>query len=246
MVGESPGVRRLSVVIPCFNEVDHVEECVRRVLEQQLVLEVLLIDDGSTDGTHDAIDRIVDARVRVFHHGTNHGKGAALRTGFSEAGGDLVIVQDADLEQDPADYGRLAEPILDGSADVIYGTRFSTRRRQPGQQVLHYFANRVLTWLSNRMTGLQLTDMETGYKIFRREVLAGLELHEDRFGIEPELTAKIAASGWRIREVPVSYRPRNVAEGKKIGWRDGVRAFVCIVQYSRRPRRGFRKGTSRT
>ncbi len=246
MVGESTMARCLSVVIPCFNEVDHVEECVRRVLKESLVLEVLLIDDGSTDGTRDAIDLIIDSRVRVFHHGTNHGKGAALRTGFSEAVGDLVIVQDADLEQDPADYGRLAEPILDELADVVYGTRFPTRRRQSGQQVLHYCANRVLTWLSNRMTGLQLTDMETGYKIFRRDVLADIELHENRFGIEPELTAKIAASGWRIHEVPVSYRPRNVAEGKKIGWRDGLWALVCIVRYSSRPRRGYQEGTSRT
>ena len=237
MVDESTGVRCLSVVIPCFNEADHVEECVRRVLEESLVLEVILVDDGSTDGTSDAIARIEDERVRVFQHATNHGKGAALRTGFSKAVGDLVIVQDADLEQDPADYGRLAEPVLGGLADVVYGTRFPTRRRQPGQQVLHHLANRVLTRLSNWMTGLRLTDMETGYKIFRSEVLVGLDVKEDRFGIEPELTAKIAARGWKILEVPVSYRPRNVVEGKKIGWRDGVRALFCIFRYSRGPSR---------
>jgi glycosyltransferase involved in cell wall biosynthesis len=245
MVGDPPSGRCLSVVIPCFNEADHVRECVRRVLKEMLVLEVLLVDDGSTDGTRDAIARIVDSRVRVFHHATNNGKGAALRTGFNEAVGDLVIVQDADLEQDPADYGRLAGPILEGSADVVYGTRFPTLRRQPGQQLLHYLANRALTWLSNRMTGLCLTDMETGYKVFRREVVAGFRLNEDRFGVEPELTAKIAAGGWRVQEVPVSYRPRNVAEGKKIGWRDGIRAFVCIVRYSGRPSRGGGDGKSK-
>jgi glycosyltransferase involved in cell wall biosynthesis len=219
-------------------------ECVRRVLEERLVLEVLLVDDGSTDGTRDVIARIVDSRVHVFHHATNNGKGAALRTGFNEAVGDLVICQDADLEQDPADYGRLVEPILEGSADVVYGTRFPNLRRQPGQQLPHYLANRALTWLSNRMTGLCLTDMETGYKVFRREVITGLKLREDRFGIEPELTAKIAAGGWRVHEVPVSYRPRVIAEGKKIGWRDGIRAFVCIVRYSGRPSRGARDGKS--
>ena len=226
--------RCLSVVIPCYNEAAHLEVCVERVLKEPIVAEVILVDDGSTDGSLNAIERIVDPRVRVLRHNGNHGKGAALRTGFSRAVGELVIVQDADLEQDPSDFGRLAEPILDGTADVVYGTRFPTGRRQPGQQLVHHYANRILTFLSNRMTGLRLTDMETGYKVFRREVLIGISIREDRFGVEPELTAKIASGGWRIHEVPVSYRPRNAEEGKKIGWKDGVRALVCILRYSDR------------
>lgn len=234
MVVEHSNEPCLAVVIPCFNEADHVAECVDRVLLEPVVQEVLLVDDGSTDGTGAVLRSITDPRVRVFHHRANYGKGAALRKGFSHASAELVITQDADLEQNPADYSSLVKPILAGVADVVYGSRFIEGQRHVDQRWLHRWANLFLTRLSNHLTGLDLTDMETGYKVFRREVLEGFEIEENRFGVEPEITAKVALSGWRVREVPVAYEPRNISDGKKIGWRDGIRAVICILRYSRR------------
>ncbi len=228
----------LAVVIPCFNEADHVMECVARVLAEPIVKEVLLVDDGSTDGTDQILKSVTDERVQVVHHLVNHGKGAALRTGFAHATAELLTTQDADLEQDPGDFHKLVRPILDDHADVVYGTRFPGGRRHEGQRFVHHWANQFLTRFSNLLTGLDLSDMETGYKVFRSEVLEGIQIEEDRFGVEPEITAKIALAGWRVQEVPVSYSPRTVAAGKKIGWTDGVRAVFCILKYSRRPKRG--------
>lgn len=232
MVAENSNEPCLAVIVPCFNEVNHVVECVNRVLLEPVVQEVLVVNDGSTDGTDAVLTSITDPRVRVLHHQGNYGKGAALRTGFSRSSADLVITQDADLEQNPADYSNLVKPILADVADVVYGSRFIEGRRHVDQKWLHHLANLFLTWLSNHLTGLALTDMETGYKVFRREVLEGFEIEENRFGVEPEITAKVALSGWRVREVPVAYEPRNISDGKKIGWRDGIRAVICIVKYS--------------
>lgn len=236
VAAESPVEPCLAVVIPCFNEAAHVMECVARVLAEPIVIEVLLVDDGSTDGTEEVLRSVTDERVQVVHHVVNHGKGAALRTGFAHATANLITTQDADLEQDPRDFYRLVRPILDDQADVVYGTRFPGGSRHEGQKFVHHWANLFLTKFSNLLTGLDLSDMETGYKVFRSEVLEGIQIEEDRFGVEPEITAKIASAGWRVQEVPVSYSPRTVAAGKKIGWTDGVRAVFCILKYSRRPK----------
>lgn len=238
VAAEPPVEPCLAVVIPCFNEADHVTECVARVLAEPIVTEVLLVDDGSTDGTEEVLRSVTDERVQVVHHAVNHGKGAALRTGFAHATAKLITTQDADLEQDPRDFYRLVRPILDGQADVVYGTRFPGGSRHEGQRLVHHWANLFLTKFSNLLTGLDLSDMETGYKVFRSEVLEAIHIEENRFGVEPEITAKIASAGWRVQEVPVSYSPRTVAAGKKIGWTDGIRAVVCILKYSRRPIEG--------
>ena len=225
----------LSVVVPCFNEVESVEQCVERILNEPIVGEVIVVDDGSTDGTGEVLSELSDPRVQVLHHEENLGKGAALRTGFALVSSQYVVVQDSDLEQDPSDYAQLVAPLDSGIADVVYGSRFPDRRRLPGQYLMHFWANRFLTVLSNLFTGLRLTDMETGYKAFRREVLQGIRIEENRFGVEPELTAKVVRAGWRMQEVRVSYSPRSFDHGKKIGWRDGFRAVYCILKYSRRP-----------
>jgi len=225
----------LSVVIPCYNEVATVAHVVKRVLESPWVAEVILVDDGSTDGTRDLLsDLASDDRipVRVILHPHNRGKGAALRTGFAHATAEYVIVQDADLEYDPGEFGNLLVPLVDGRADVVYGSRFVSDRPHRVLYFWHSVGNKALTVLSNMFTDLNLTDMETCYKAFRREVLESIDLHEDRFGIEPEITAKVAAGRWRVFEVGISYSGRTYEEGKKIGWRDGVRAVYCIVRYS--------------
>jgi glycosyltransferase involved in cell wall biosynthesis len=222
----------LSVVMPCYNEVDTLAGAIERVLDSPFPRELIVVDDGSTDGSLEIARKIDDPRVVVVALERNQGKGAALRTGFTRATAPFVVIQDADFEYDPADYGVLLEPLLDGRADVVYGSRFMGG--QP-HRVLHFWhsvGNRVLTILSNVMTDLNLTDMETGYKAFRREVIQGLTLEEDRFGFEPEVTAKIARGGWRVYEVGISYSGRTYAQGKKIGWRDGVRALTCIMKYS--------------
>ncbi len=240
--------RRLSVVMPSYNEESTIEAIVGRVMDSPVVAELVVVDDGSTDRTRDLLDKLAreDDRIRVLLQPANRGKGAALRRGFSAATADFVVVQDADLEYDPAEYSRLLEPLLDGRADVVYGSRFAGAQAHRVLYFWHSVGNRLLTLASNMSTDLNLTDMETCYKAFRREVVQSLDLREDRFGFEPEVTAKIAAGGWRVYEVGISYAGRTYAEGKKIGWRDGVRALTCIVRYSPlRARRGRRAGALR-
>ena len=222
----------LSVVIPCFNEVTTVETVAGAVLASPWTAEVVVVDDGSTDGTREVLARLSDPRVRVVLQPVNQGKGAALRRGFAEATSDYVLVQDADLEYDPREYGVLVQPLEEGLADVVFGSRFISSAPHRVLYYWHSVGNRFLTTLSNMFTNLNLTDMETCYKVFRREVIQSLRLEEDRFGFEPEVTAKVARAGWRVYEVGISYNGRTYAEGKKIGWRDGVRAVWCIVKYS--------------
>ena len=230
---EEGAVRCLSVVVPCYNESATVKELLSRVLRSPWVAEVVVVDDGSTDGTVDVIRSVEDPRLKLFQQPYNQGKGAALRRGFREATADFVIIQDADLEYDPAEYGRMVEHLLSGEADVVYGSRFVTDRPRRVLYFWHSVGNRLLTTASNVFTNLNLTDMETCYKAFRREVIQSLDLREDRFGIEPEITAKLAQGKWRIYELGISYAGRTYAEGKKIGWRDGFHAIRCIVRYSR-------------
>jgi glycosyltransferase involved in cell wall biosynthesis len=218
--------------VPCYNEHATIVPLIKRVLESPWVAEVLVVDDGSTDGTRDLLVGITDERVRVVLHDRNQGKGAALRTGFALATADFVLVQDADLEYDPAEYDHLVEPLAADIADVVYGSRFMSGRPHRVLYFWHAVGNRYLTLLSNMFTDLNLTDMETCYKAFRREVIQSIEIEEDRFGFEPEITAKLARAHLRIYEVGISYSGRTYAEGKKIGWRDGFRALVCIVKYS--------------
>jgi glycosyltransferase involved in cell wall biosynthesis len=225
--------RCLSVVMPCYNEAATITTIAERVLRSPLTLELVIVDDGSTDDTLALARSVRDPRVKVFAQGRNQGKGAALRRGFAAATGPFVIVQDADLEYDPADYSVLVEPLLKGQADVVYGSRFDTGRPHRVLYFWHAVGNRALTTVSNMFTDLNLSDMETCYKVFRREVLESFEIEENRFGFEPEITAKVAAGHWRVYEVGISYAGRTYEEGKKIGWSDGVWAVVCIVRYSR-------------
>jgi len=229
-----PDCFQLSVVIPVYNERQWIRELVRRVAAVPIPKEILIVDDCSTDGTREILrdlERQVD--VRVIYQLHNQGKGAALRTGFQHARGDIILVQDADLEYDPAEYPHLIQPILNNQADVVYGSRFIGEKHRV-LYYWHYVANKVLTTLSNMFTNLNLTDMETCYKVFRREVLASIRLKSNRFGFEPEITAKVARHGhppWRIYEVPISYSGRTYEEGKKIGLRDALNALYCIVRY---------------
>ncbi len=228
----------LSIVIPCYNEVATLEKVIDAVLKSPVgSKEVIVVDDGSTDGTSELIRNKLEQRVaRVIFHEKNQGKGAALRSGFAVATGDVVLVQDADLEYDPRDYDRLLAPIAAGKADVVYGSRFAGGEAHRVFFFWHYTVNRGLTLLSNILTNLNLTDMEIGYKAFRREVLQKITIEENRFGFEPEITAKIARLHCRVYEVGVSYSGRTYSEGKKIGWRDGVHAVWCILKYNLRPR----------
>jgi glycosyltransferase involved in cell wall biosynthesis len=227
-----PGTK-LSVVIPVFNEERWLVEVLRRVKATPFPKEIIVVDDCSTDGTRAILQGLDDDEIRVIYQPKNQGKGAALREGFKHVTGTIVIVQDADLEYNPAEYARLIQPIIEDRADVVFGSRFIGE----SHRVLyfwHYVANKMLTTLSNMFTNLNLTDMETCYKVFRTEVLRGLRLRSNRFGIEPELTAKVAKKrnpAWRIYEVPISYSGRTYEEGKKIGAKDALQAFWCIVRY---------------
>jgi len=233
---EQPEFTTLSIVIPVYNEAGTWRRLLDRAeaVEIPLARQLVIVDDGSTDGTRDQLRRLQADRpdVTVVFHDRNRGKGAALRTGFEHALGEVVIVQDADLEYDPRDYPRLLAPILAGEADVVYGSRFARRHRR--QRSWHAAGNKLLTLLSNLATGGRLTDMETCYKLLPAEVLRRVTLEQNRFGFEPEITAKIAALGVRVREVPIRYAGRTYAEGKKIGWRDGVEALYCIAKYALR------------
>jgi glycosyltransferase involved in cell wall biosynthesis len=222
----------LSVVVPCYNERATIGVVVDQVLSSPWTAEVVIVDDGSTDGTRDVLAGLSHPAVRVLLQPYNQGKGAALRRGFAEATADYVVVQDADLEYDPVEYGTLMGPLVDGHADVVYGSRFISSRPHRVLYFWHSVGNRFLTTLSNMVTNLNLTDMETCYKAFRREVIQSVVVEEDRFGFEPEVTAKVARAGCRVYEVGISYNGRTYAEGKKIGWRDGVRAVWCIAKFS--------------
>jgi len=224
---------KLSVLIPIYNERETIEDVVRLVRKVPIELEIICVDDCSSDGTRDILGRLLDEGLidQLVLQPKNQGKGAAIRAGVAKATGEAAIIQDADLEYDPREYARLLEPIEQGKADAVYGSRFAGQGPHRVLYFWHYVGNKLLTLLSNMMTNLNLTDMETCYKMFRREVLESLEIEENRFGLEPEMTAKLALGGWRIYEVGISYSGRTYAEGKKINWKDGVSAFRCILKY---------------
>lgn len=229
----TPPLITLSVLIPLYNEASTIGEVLRTVLAQPMVLEVIVVDDASIDGSGDVVEAFAktEPRVKLIRHSENAGKGAAIHTAIRNVKGDVVIIQDADLEYDPAEYTRILAPISEGHADVVFGSRFIGSEAHRVLYYWHALGNRALTLFSNMVTNLNLTDMECCYKAFRREVIQKFEIEEQRFGIEPEITAKVAKLGVRIYEVSVSYRGRTYAEGKKIGWKDGVRAIVAIVKY---------------
>jgi glycosyltransferase involved in cell wall biosynthesis len=223
---------KLSVVIPVYNEKDTVRELYDAVRAVGLGKEIILVDDFSTDGTRDILRTLQDEGTHIFFHDRNQGKGAALRTGFGHVTGDIVIIQDADLEYDPQQYPKLIQPIIDGKADVVYGSRFVTGDYRRVLYFWHMLGNTFLTLLSNMLTNLNLTDMETCYKVFRKDILDRISIEENRFGFEPELTAKISKLDVRIYEIGISYAGRTYKEGKKIGWKDGVSALRCIIKYN--------------
>lgn len=221
----------LSIVIPCYNEKNNIKALVNKVLEAPIdKKEIIVVDDMSTDGTRDILENEIKPMVsKIVYHEVNGGKGAALKTGFAHATGDIVIIQDADLEYDPMEYPKVIAPILDGRADVCYGSRFLNAKAK-GYKA-NQIANKVLTMLSNMFTHLKLTDMETCYKAFKREIIQAVDIKENRFGFEPEITAKVAKMKVKVTEVPISYNPRTNEEGKKIGIKDGIRAIYCIWRY---------------
>lgn len=223
---------KLSVVIPVYNEKNTIREIIDRVRAAALDKEIIIVDDFSTDGTRDILTGLTSRDLKVIFHERNRGKGAALRTGFANAANDIIIVQDADLEYDPEEYHKLIKPILDGKADAVYGSRFMGSEAHRVAFFWHMLGNRMLTFFSNMCTNLNLTDMETCYKVFRREVLQRITIEENRFGFEPEITAKLSKLKVRIYEVGISYSGRSYYEGKKINWKDGVSAIWCIVKYN--------------
>jgi len=228
----------LSIIIPAFNEIKTISEVIERVAATPYEKEIIIVDDGSTDGTRDYLEEIrqkakEDGRgqLKIIFHENNMGKGAAIRTGIKHAQGDIIIIQDADLEYDPRDYPVLLEPILEDKADVVYGSRFLGGPHRV-LYFWHYVGNLMITLLSNMFTDLNLTDMETGYKVFRKEAIKDIEIRSNRFGFEPEITAKIAKKGLRVYEVPISYYGRSYQEGKKITWKDGLKAIFTILKYN--------------
>lgn len=224
---------KLSIIIPCYNESSTILSLIDAVKQSPVTdREIIIVDDGSKDGTRDILGEMNDSEVRVIFHNANQGKGAALRTGFQEATGDICIVQDADLEYDPQEFPLVIQPILEGKADVVFGSRFQSGRPHRVVYFWHRIGNGVLTLMSNFFTDLNLSDMETCYKAFRREVIQSIRIRENRFGFEPEVTAKVAKMNLRIYEVGISYYGRTYDEGKKIGWRDGFRAIYCILKYN--------------
>ncbi len=241
---------KLSIVIPAYNEIDNIQEILKRVSEVETGLEkeIIIVDDCSKDGTREFLEKIRNGgketlelmpskdtqSFKVIFHEQNAGKGGALRTGFSHVTGDVMIVQDADLEYDPRDYTKLLKPILDGKADVVYGSRFLGHKRPEGILLSSFIANKILTFISNILTGLRLTDMETCYKVIKSPILRGIELTSDRFGIEPEITAKLAKKKIRLVELPISYHGRDHAAGKKINWKDGLSAIYHIIRFNLR------------
>ena len=223
---------KLSVVVPVYNEKKTIRETYKRIRAVDLDKEIILVDDFSTDGTRDIIKEFEDDNTIIYFHEKNMGKGAALRTGFQKATGDILVIQDADLEYDPSEYPKLIRPIIEGKADVVYGSRFAGGEYHRILFFWHMAGNKFLTLLSNIFTNLNLTDMETCYKVFKREVYEKMKIEENRFGCEPEITAKVAKLGARIYEVGISYAGRSYGEGKKIGWKDGVSAIRCIIKYN--------------
>lgn len=224
---------RMSIVVPVYNEETTIEEILHRIKKVDLNTEIIIVDDYSTDSTREILKRITAKQpdIKLFHHNKNMGKGAALRTAFQHVTGDIVIIQDADLEYNPNEYYQLITPIIDGRADVVYGSRFLGGIHRV-LYFWHYVANKFLTTLSNIFTDLNLTDMECGYKVFKAEVLKDITLESNRFGFEAEFTAKIAKKKYIIYEIPISYSGRDYSQGKKIGWKDAVNAFYCIIRYN--------------
>jgi glycosyltransferase involved in cell wall biosynthesis len=224
---------KLSIVIPVYNEKDTLEIVIRRVQATPYDKEIIAVDDCSEDGSREILSRLAEehANLRVFYHERNQGKGGALRTGFAQVAGEVVIIQDADLEYDPSDYPALLEPIAQDLADVVYGSRLIGAQPHRVLFFWHYMGNKAVTTLSNMFTNLNLSDMEVGYKVFRAEVLKDITIKSNRFGVEPELTAKVAKKRWRIYEVPIRYHGRDYSQGKKITWRDGIAAIFHIVRF---------------
>ena len=224
--------KKLSIVIPCYNEINNIERLVAKVRKSPIEnKEIIIVDDMSVDGTRDVLENCIKDKVdKIIYHEKNAGKGAALKTGFLEASGDVIIIQDADLEYDPSEYPAIIKPIIDNEAMVVYGSRFLESKAKG--YLINRIANKVITKISNVFTKQNLTDVETCYKAFNRDIIERIDIEESRFGFEPEITAKISRMGIKIREVPISYNPRTLEDGKKVGIKDGFRALYCIVKYA--------------